>query len=77
MPGRNLNRMQPMPLISSFTIDALMSQSLMGARADDPVVPDRAPRRARRAWLTRSSRRSSRRPAVTARAACVAPPSSS
>lgn len=44
MPGRNLNRMQPMPVISSFTIDALMRGSLVGARASDPVVPVRTTR---------------------------------
>ena len=35
-------------LITPLHIDQLMQQSLIGARADDPVIPERTPRRAKR-----------------------------
>jgi hypothetical protein len=35
-------------LIPPFAIQQLMSQTLIGARVDDPVIPERTPRRASR-----------------------------
>jgi len=35
-------------LITPLNINQLMQQSLIGARIDDPVIPERTPRRRRR-----------------------------
>ena len=59
-------------LITPLHIDQLMQQSLIGARADDPVIPDRTPRRAKhrrarklRLALTRKSAAASAHPSAS------------